>query len=136
MKKKLIPFLNSSIETSRAIDSLGILSQFLLDPTMNELPFTLKQLNDTMPDSLFKQSSGFRHEAQEWIMTAIGNPMLRRPFYSALLTTTASFAIIYIASTFAFGATTSTGFSIAITSCAVIFFGAYNEFKKQSSSNE
>lgn len=42
IKRKSIPYLDNPIETSRVIDSLGILAEFLLEPTMDALPSVIK----------------------------------------------------------------------------------------------
>lgn len=135
IRKKLLVYLDAPIETSRVIDSLGILAQFLLNPTMESLPFTLDQLNDTIPDSLVPTRVGLGHRAQRMVMVVWENTISQRPFYSALLTALATSSIVFAVSLL-LGAPSYQGFGFSVSAFLLTFYEAYNLFKEQSSSSK
>ena len=96
MNMKLNPYLKDPQEPSRVIHSLGYLSQLLLDPSVEGIPFVLERLKELLPESVVPQEVGVAHATQKYMIMVWSSSISRRPFVSALVLTLAILVLVVI----------------------------------------
>lgn len=134
VRKKEIPYLNNPSETSRVISSLGVLAEFLLDPTMGILPSIIKRLNNELPDSLFPTKEGLTFKFRKSALALWENTISQRSFYLSVLAASA-FSIIVGLGVVAFNGPAYEGWGFGAGAWGSAFFAAYWVFTPRSQSS-
>lgn len=134
IRKRLIPYLDSPTELTRAIDSFGILEQFFLDPTMTALSSAVGSLNDALPESFVPAKVGVRRKVSGFVLSIWERTISPRPLLTALFLAATVFISVLGAATYGFGATPGEAFTASVSVSAIIFVWAQGEFKKESES--
>lgn len=136
VRKRLIPYLEAPpLDPKRVIDSLSILCQFLLDPTIGGIGFALRSFNDILPGNLLQPKKSLSSKASSILKGSLPSLMERTPTLSALAIASLVAVVIQAVSAIAFGAA-ALGFIGAMTVGAYVLFEVRKALRSRFSSNE
>ena len=136
VKERLIPYLSPPLETPRAIDALGYMAQFLLNPTMDGLPFIMTQLNISLPESALHPRKPFGSEGLKTIRLLLTRTYTRIGWVGEAFAAFLVGAIIYAIAVLGLGAPPYDGFLGGSASVLAAFFGIRYELERRSNANE
>ena len=135
INERLIPYLSPPLETERAVHSLGYLAQYLLDPTIDGLPFILDHLNLQLPEtaSPHREPFGYRVVAKirNLLLKAEARMSWVTDMFIALLVGGAIFGVAVVG----MGAPPYDGFLGASAAFIASFFGIRYERRQESNSS-
>jgi hypothetical protein len=131
-RKRLIPYLNPPFETTRAIDSLGYMAQYLLNPAMDSLPFIMGQLNSSLPAETLPPRKPFGREGLKALRGLLTRMYARMSWVSDVFVAFLTGAAIYTIAVFGLGAPPYDGFLGASATFFAAFFGIRYELRRGS----
>lgn len=128
IRKKLLVYLENPASPQKTVDSISILCQFLLNPTVDSISPTLRYLNDTLPDELFQPQTSLTSKMGSLLWGTVE----RIPTLIALAIATLVAVLIIVVGDLVFKALPE-GFFTGVIVGSYVFYEQRKDFKNRIS---